>query len=305
MRLRVVTAAAVCGIAAIALVAASATPRRYEDAALRRHEVARLRAHFDSVLTELNVRDVSSLAPARKGARAELVRALAAYRDAGVFPHNHDFPGEHVPYFRDEHGTLCAMAYLVAVTGRGDIVDAIAEGRNNAYIPELAADARLGSWLDSVGLTVAEAARIQPAYGGSPPVRVGVAGDPSPVRYVVPSVALGVPALFTAVLNWRSPREKRSDATLFLGALTGAATAILGVAILTEERDGTVRTLGIADVTVGSAALIAALRRAFRLARPGAPQPPVAATESRFMIDVAPSHRVGAISPTARVQIRF
>jgi hypothetical protein len=301
MRLWVVTAAAICGIASIALVTASGNPRHDEDSALRRHEVGRLRAHFDAVLTELNARDVSSLAPAQKAARADLVRTLAAYRDAGVFPHNHDFPGEHIPYFRDAHGTLCAMAYLVAATGRGDIVDATAERRNNAYVPDLAADSRLGSWLDSVGLTVAEAARIQPAYDGGP--TIVVVEQRHRARYVVPSVALGIPALFTAVVNWRAPRDKRSDGTLFLGALTGAATAMLGAAILTDERDGPM--LGIADVTVGSAALVAAVRRSLRRARPGTPPPPVAAAQSRFTLDVVPSHHAGQISPTARVQIRF
>lgn len=302
MRLPVVTAAAVCGIAAIVLVTSAPERGTDEDRGLRRREVSRLRVHFDSVVAELSARDVSDLQPTQKTARAELVRTLVKYRDAGLFPHNHEFPGMRVPYFRDEHGTLCAMAYLVAVTGRGDIVDAIAKRRNNAYIPELATDARLGAWLDSVGLTVAEAARIQPAYNGGP---MAVVGDRYPTRYVVPSLVLGVPALFTTVLNWRAPREKRADATLFVGAVSGAAMAILGGAILADERDGSVRTLGIADVTVGSAAVVAALRRSLRRARTGAPPPPVAATESRFTIDVVPTRHADRTSPAARVQIRF
>jgi hypothetical protein len=304
MRLPVVSVAAVCGIAAIVLVTSATKQRDHEDRALRRHEAARLRAHFDSVLAELNARQVSNLGPAQRTARAELVRLLTGYRDAGVFPHNHDFPGEHVPYFRDEHGTLCAMAYLIASTGGGDIVDAIAERRNNAYIPELATDARLSAWLDSVGLTVAEAARIQPTYDGRGPSMTAVE-DRQLARYVLPSLALGVPALFTTVLNWRAPRETKADATLFVGALSGAAATLLGVAILADEPNTEMRIAGLADVTVGSASLVAALRRSLRHARAGAPRPPIAATESRFTIDVVPARHRGRISPAARVQIRF
>jgi hypothetical protein len=303
MRLPVVTAAAICGIAAIAIVSAGAKRHNHEDDGLRRREVSRLRAHFDSVLTELSARDVSDLRSAQRGARATLVRALAAYRDTGVFPHNHDFPGARVPYFRDEHGTLCAMAYLVAATGRGDIVDAIAARRNNAYIPELAADARLEAWLDSVGLTVAEAARIQPEYDGGTPATF--VGGRDKARYVLPSLALGVPALITTVLNWRAPRERNADGTLVVGALSGAAAAMLGGAILAVDEGGSTRAVGFADLTVGSAALVAAVRRSLRRARTGAPQPPVAAGESRYTIDVVPSRHADQISPAARVQIRF
>ena len=303
MRLPVVTAAALCGIAAIVLVSSGAKRHNDEHDALRRREVSRLRAHFDSVLAELRARDVSSLQPRQKAARASLVRTLAAYRDAGVFPHNHDFPGEYVPYFRDGHGTLCAMAYLVAATRRGDIVDEIARRRNNAYIPELAADARLGAWLDSVGLTVAEAARIQPSYEGRPILIV--LDDRHNARYVVPSLVFGVPALFTTVLNWRAPREKAADGALVVGALSGAAVAILGGAILADEPGGPMRTVGIADVTVGTAALVAAVRRSIRHARTGAPRPPIAAAESRFTLDVVPTRHDDRISPAGRVQIRF
>src|SRR5258705_452973 len=55
-------------------------------------EVGRVRAHFDSVLSELGARDVSALTDAQRARRAELVTALRVYRDRGVFPNNYDFP---------------------------------------------------------------------------------------------------------------------------------------------------------------------------------------------------------------------
>ena len=69
-----------------------------------------------------------------------------------------------MPFFRDGHGARCAMAYLIERSGRRDLVDRIALTRNNAFIAELATDPALRVWLDSVGVSVTEAARIQPAY---------------------------------------------------------------------------------------------------------------------------------------------
>jgi hypothetical protein len=56
------------------------------------------------------------------------------------------------------------MAYLLERSGRRDLVDRIAMTRNNAFIAELANDPALRVWLDSVGVSVTEAARIQPTY---------------------------------------------------------------------------------------------------------------------------------------------
>ena len=40
---------------------------------------------------------------------------LAAYRDRGLFPHNHDFGDAWTPYFVDHRGVLCAVAHLLAI----------------------------------------------------------------------------------------------------------------------------------------------------------------------------------------------
>jgi hypothetical protein len=60
------------------------------------------------------------------------------------------------------------MAYLIDRSGRRDLVDRVAATRNNAFIAELADDSALRAWLDSVGLSVTEAARIQPSYPPEP-----------------------------------------------------------------------------------------------------------------------------------------
>jgi hypothetical protein len=89
---------------------------------------------------------------------------LREYRDAGEFPRNDRFQDRSMPFFRDADSALCAMAYLIERSGRGDLVDRIASTRNNAFIAELADESQLLGWLDSVGLSVTEAARIQPTY---------------------------------------------------------------------------------------------------------------------------------------------
>src|SRR4051812_6564132 len=133
----------------------------------RRLEVARLRAHFDSVDAELREAGGLQLSGGQRTGRTTLVGWLREYRDAGQFPRNDRFPQHATPFFRDTRGTLCAMAYLIERSGRPDLVDRIALTRNNAYIAELADDPDLRVWLDSVGLSVAEASRIQPSYGGN------------------------------------------------------------------------------------------------------------------------------------------
>src|SRR5687767_6094077 len=67
-------------------------------------EVARIQHHLDGAL-ELLERGTAerggALTPAQRARRAGAIASLRAYRDAGVFPHNRDFPGQLVPYFRD------------------------------------------------------------------------------------------------------------------------------------------------------------------------------------------------------------
>src|SRR5438094_164210 len=154
--------AAVLGCALVA--AASYSPRADFAAA----EQAWIRAHLDSVERELRAKDVSLLAPGQREARLRNLDVLHGYWVRGVFPQNTDFPGQRVPYFIDRYGTRCAMAYLIEQSGEGDLVTRVAATHNNARIPELRTDPDLGAWLWRNGITLEEAARIQPAYGCCP-----------------------------------------------------------------------------------------------------------------------------------------
>lgn len=223
----------------------------------RAAEEQRLRAHFDSVDRELRATPTVTLSAAQRSARAQLVEWLREYRDAGDFPVNEDFPERPTPYFRDRHGNLCAMAYLLARSGRGEVVDAVAESRNNARVHDLADMPALTAWLDSVGMSVDEAARIQPQYGSPHPV--GARREAS-VGYTVSSVVASGAAVVTAALNAVDP----SGTSGWAGVVTGAAVTILGAAQWSAESDN--RTVARWDVGVGIATL-ALSARGFRAAR--------------------------------------
>ncbi len=92
-----------------------------------------------------------------------LLDALGDYRAAGRFPKNHEWPWE-MPAFVDAGGTRCAMAHLMELGGAAPLVAEIAATRNNAFVRELADDPRVVQWLVAAGLSLDEAAAIQPSY---------------------------------------------------------------------------------------------------------------------------------------------
>ena len=221
------------------LVAISANPGSREQ--------VRLRAHFDSVLVELRARDVSGLSTAQLAARGQLAEWLSDYRDAGRFPLNDRYSTGPTPIFRDARGTLCAMAYLIERSGRVDIVNRIAEVRNLAYIRELADDTSLVTWLDRSGLTVGEAARIQPQYGG-----IDEKIDP---RAAAATLVLSGASLAMAVSNTFRPGEGMG----FVGMVIGTVTVMLGRAVSHDDR-----TFSAINVVSGGLAIVTGFYAAFR-----------------------------------------
>src|SRR5205814_71437 len=178
-----------------------------------RAEQLRLRAHFDSVDGELRAVDVSGLSVQQRALRVKLIAWLRDYRNAGNFPENDRFADRAMPFFRDSHGTLCAMAYLVDRSGRGDIVDHIAKTRNNAFIHELVDDPELVRWIAASGVSVDEAARIQPSYG--PPPVIVENGDRVSPNYALLSMGLGGTSLGSIGVNLFSP-SRLSNAIGFI-----------------------------------------------------------------------------------------
>lgn len=131
-------------------------------------ELARLDAHFTSTLGWLHARRPPGIGRAQARARARHIERLESYRARRRFPQNQRFPGRKLPHFIDEQGTRCAMAHLMEASGAGELVHRIAHERNLARIRELADIPQLVAWLGGSGLTLEEAARIQPSYCASP-----------------------------------------------------------------------------------------------------------------------------------------
>lgn len=253
----------------------------------RRLEVARLRAHFDSVDAELRLPTALPLTRAQRMGRATLIGWLREYREAGSFPRNDRFPERAMPFFRDGRDVLCAMAYLIDRSGRGDLVDRVASTRNNAFIPELAGDPELRNWLDSVGLSVSEAARIQPGYGPPP-------GEPAERRvttgYALTSILVSGSSLTTLGLNAIAPTR----ASGWAGVIAGTAGLIAGAVKLDEA--GATGDVASANVVAGGGALMVGL---YHLLTPRPSGPTVSI--SPVVMPTARSPRIGlAVHTTFR-----
>ncbi len=218
------------GIPGLALVVLAASAAWLHDASHPTEE-ARLQRHFATVDAELTSRDVSRLSQQQRAGRARNIEVLREYARAGVFPHNHDFE-QPTPYFRDQHGTLCAMAYLIARSGRVDLVDKVARSANNAFLPELARDPELQAWLDANGLTVAEAARIQPQYGPAP----GFDEDDD-AGYKIASVAASVVSGGAITWTLLSNPRRTGYAPGIVTSLVGLGDLVLAAAGVINEQD--------------------------------------------------------------------
>lgn len=237
----------------------------------RTREAARIGAHLERVEQQLRARDVTRLAPAQREARLRNLEVLHDYRVRGVFPHNHEHPGEVVPSFIDAHGTRCAMAHLIEVSGGGALVRRVAESANHARVADLASDPELIAWLDREGLTLEEAARIQPEYGWDPSYN-----QPTLVEFDVISAVTVVMSTSAIVLNVASddPYAKRRGKGLFaLG--TGLVTALIGVGGAVEnESPG----WSAVDLVFGTASLACGLVTLNRHDAPPARDPRVSLT---------------------------
>ena len=197
-------------------------------------EISRIRTHFDSVLAELSTRDLGALRSEQFARRTALLATLREYRARSAFPHNDDFPGQRVPYFVDRKtGTLCAVAHLLASTGRRDIVDRVARANNNVWVAQLAGDTAFTGWLETHGLSLEEAAFIQVPYAMSPAqqntqLALGV------TALAVTGVTMGSAMITSFVNGLDNPDGYRTRMSSW-GVVTGVMTAGLGVAALNSR----------------------------------------------------------------------
>ena len=224
--------------------------------AAERGEIARIRAHFDSVLTELRTNDVSSLTALQRANRQQVMVTLAEYRDRGVFPHNYDFAGA-TPYFIDRKtGTLCAVAHLLESTGRRDIVDRVARTNNNVWVAELEGDSAVATWLERNGLTLAEAARIQVPYVRDEPMTPAKVARNTVFFAVAPAAA--AVAATTTVWNVVANGDGHRRGVSWSGVAAGSVTSTAGLLLMLrshETSDDSFR-VGAAAATLGGLSIL-------------------------------------------------
>ena len=132
-------------------------------------EQERIRRHLLRAERLARRAETSYLDRSRRLVRALLLDELGRYRRRRRFPKNRDHRTS-TPYFIDADGTRCAVAHLLELGGESALVARIAKERNNALVHELADEERLLAWLSAAGLTVEDAARIQPTYGCPDPL---------------------------------------------------------------------------------------------------------------------------------------
>ncbi len=214
-------------------------------------EVDRIRLHLGNVESALRARDTDGLSDDRRARRATALDWLREYRQRGVFPHNHTHPGERVPVFVDEHGTHCAVGYLLKRSGETELIEQVVAADNNVRVMELAGSERFGDWLEETGLTLAEAAWIQPKYGtryGPDDCAGGCDADMAGLSKatVLGGIASGGLVLYS-YLSEPGPR-----AFQVTGALNSAFSVFhLGVAAWTAGRGATVeRDAGYREVAL-------------------------------------------------------
>src|SRR3989344_9608093 len=100
-------------------------------------EQFRVRNHLRIVERELRSREISYLSAELKRKREENIARLHEYWTEGVFPKNSDFFDQRVPYFKDNLGTPCAMAYLIEQSGWQVLVNEVAATNNHVFINDI------------------------------------------------------------------------------------------------------------------------------------------------------------------------
>ena len=255
-------------------------------------ETRRIQGHLLDVEGVLRRRATDALSASQRERRNAALNWLREYRERGEFPRNHTHAGR-VPVFVDEHGTPCAVAYLLQRSGREDLVREIASADNNVYAWELAVDARFSEWLDETGLTLDEAARIQPAYADYCLCPRGEASRTW--RYVTPFALGSVLAGYVANGAAQPGAWERTA----VGALNGAfAVAHAGLAV-NAAREWEDRDIGARGSTLANSALaLVSGYTAWSLLR-SRPDKPVASGSETGVASALRSQRPRLLAPSA------
>ncbi|TND07879.1 MAG: hypothetical protein FD123_2869 [Bacteroidetes bacterium] len=136
----------------------------------------RVQTHLAYVEQLLRAAPVNHLDAEQQKHRSLLLDQLHRYTIAGAFPENKKFPGEHRPCFIDARRNICAVGYLIEQSAGRALAEKINADFQYAYLGEITVP-ELEAWIRWSGLSAAECAMIQPAYGGTEYARVVIGND--------------------------------------------------------------------------------------------------------------------------------
>ena len=197
---------------------------------LARIENFRVKNHLRIVEQELISKNVQHLSEKLQKERSKNIARLHAYWTQGFYPKNVDFFDKRIPYFKDQFGTPCAMAYLIEKSGRQDLVSEVRQINNHVYINDIQNGPVL-NWINQSGLTQAEAACVQPEY-----TPCGFGGCPEPDKiYLIISWIISVGSFI--LLEWLGYKIKISLSAnkrwirILVFSLLTIASSIISLAI--------------------------------------------------------------------------
>lgn len=145
------------------------------DTLRRRIDDVRIREHLRRAERDLRQVDRSDLTPEQRRRRQAALDHLHEYWQEETFPTNRRRSGR-IPCFIGGNGVPCAMAHLLQADGRDDLVETVMATDPTIHL-DAVDDGPLAEWVVETGLTMDEAARIQPSY----PYAVRFATDCGPV----------------------------------------------------------------------------------------------------------------------------
>ena len=130
-------------------------------------ETRRIKKHLRHAHRSLSRVNGSRLSAEFTSRRRRTLQQLNDYIEQAQFPINNQSHRRH-PIFVDSYGNRCAMAHLLHVNGRDDLVDEISANNNLVKVDAMNDQKYLNAFA-AIGLTKEHAAQIQPGYGWLPP----------------------------------------------------------------------------------------------------------------------------------------
>lgn len=241
-------------------------------------EDLRVRSHLAFVEAHLRTVDAGHLPAGQRARRAFLLDLLHLYWTNGVFPRNHDHAGERRPCFIDRDGRICAVGFLVEQTAGCAVAEAINARHQYADLLDMR-DSSLDAWIAESGLSRAECAMIQPAYGWTPtePNHNYITRD----QAIASSGFIGLNVGLGAVNGLHFLKGNGGKVLPIVGIASGLGQAVMGALTMPEpvyndyvgswESNDSQRQLSMVNVGMGTAtACIGVLNLLQRKQRPAA-----------------------------------